>query len=267
MTPPQPTAVVTGAGSGIGREFALALAPDTRLLLADIDEPAAARTAALVVARGGEAHAVACDVRDASAVDALARTAHDVLGHVDTLVNNAGVLVVGTVTDLSLDDYRRAIDVNLWGVIHGCRAFAPAMRRRRRGRIINVASLAGFVPLPLMGPYGATKAAVIALSESLAAELREAGVTVTVVCPSFTRTGLIDNSSGDGHDTALDRARRIMNALGDNPRAVVNKALKSARRGELYAFPNHHGTFAWRAKRLSPRAWSTALGALQILTL
>ncbi len=259
--------VVTGAGSGIGRELALQLAPKGPLVLADIDVDAAHRTAEEVRAVGGEAIPVACDVGSASDVEAMARRAHDAFGVVDLVVNNAGVLVTGTVSDLSLEDYRRAIDVNLWGVIHGCRAFAPNMRARRSGRILNVASLAGFVPLPLMGPYGATKAAVIALSESLHAELRETGVSVTVLCPSFTRTRLLDASSGDGHGSAMNRARTLMRYMGDDPTKVAAIGIDAARKRRLYAIPNHHGRLAWRAKRLVPRVWARTLTAMQRLAL
>ncbi len=254
------SAFITGGAGGIGRAFALALSkPGAHVWLADIDGTAAARTADEVRDRGGTCEVVDCDVRDGDAVEAIAND----VGAPDLLINNAGVLVTGSVAELSLGDYRRVIDINLWGVIHGCRAFVPRMRDRGRGAIINVASLAGYLPLPLMGPYAATKAAVIALSEALCAELASSGVTVTVLCPSVTRTQLIEASSGNEHTDTMSHARSIMNFAGATADDVAQCALRASHRGALYAIPTHHGKLAWRAKRWLPGPVVHALGALQ----
>ena len=155
-----PRAVVTGAGSGLGRAFCLELARarHARIVCADIDEAAARRTAAEV---GGTA--VRCDVARVEEVEALADAAERALGGVDLVINNAGVAVGGRIGEVGLDDWRWIMGVNLWGVIYGCHVFAPRLRAQGRGHILNVASAAGLLAPPGMGPYNVTKAAVVAL--------------------------------------------------------------------------------------------------------
>ncbi len=183
-------AVVTGAGSGLGRAFCLALARrGARLVCADIDEAAARRTAD--EARGT---AVRCDVARVDEVEALAAAAERALGGIDVVINNAGVAVAGNVGDIPLDDWHWIVGVNFWGVVHGCHVFAPRLRAQGRGHILNVASAAGLLCPPGMAPYNATKAAVVALSETLSAELKSTGVGVTVLCPTFFRTNIGKNA-------------------------------------------------------------------------
>ena len=257
-------AVVTGAARGIGRELALQLAKrGGRIALADIDLATLEETAREVRALGGEAIAVRCDVRSDDDVKSLEASAREHLGEVDLLINNAGVLVTGDVADLSCDDYRRAFDVNVWGVIHGCRHFVPAMKSRRSGAVLNVASLAGVITLPHMGAYNASKAAVIALSETLHAELAPHGVNVSVLCPSFTRTSLIDASTGKPKESALALGRTIMAKLGSAPEQVARVALEAVERGDLYAIPALHGRFVWSMKRLWPEQFKRLMGLAQ----
>jgi short-subunit dehydrogenase len=120
--------------------------------------------------------------------------------------------------------------------------------------------LAGAIPLPFMGAYNATKAAVIALSETLHAELAAEGIGVTVLCPSFTRTGFVDAASGPAPAATMDLARQILRHLGSTPEEVAALGLDASRRGQLYAMPTHHGRLAWRAKRLAPSSLTRALG-------
>ncbi|PIE17375.1 MAG: short-chain dehydrogenase, partial [Proteobacteria bacterium] len=120
--------MVTGAGRGLGRALAMDLGRrGAQVVVSDVDEAAAADTAAAMTGAGFTAHAVACDVSDAAAVDALAEAARGLVGPVDVIVNNAGVAVAGRFERISLEDWRFAVDVNLWGTIHGCRAFVPPM--------------------------------------------------------------------------------------------------------------------------------------------
>src|SRR6185312_10510780 len=110
------------------------------------------------------------------------------------VINNAGVAVGGRVGEVALDDWRWIMGVNLWGVIHGCHVFATQLRAQGSGHILNVASAAGLLAPPGMAPYNVTKAAVVALSETLRGELRDAGVGVTVLCPTFFRTNIAASS-------------------------------------------------------------------------
>lgn len=258
---PLERAVVTGGAQGIGREIVLGLARRrVSVVVADVDLEGASRTADEACRLGASATALRCDVRDPHAVDRLADEAGERMGGVDLLVNNAGVLVVGELADLAADDCRRVIDINLWGVIHGCRAFVPRMRARGAGAILNVASLSAWLTLPQMGIYSATKAAVVALSETLHAELAASGVTVTVLCPSFTRTHLIGASSGTTDSTTMRLAESVMHHLGEAPASVAELGLRAVIRGDLYAIPTLHGQLAWRAKRLFPKQIQWALG-------
>ena len=260
-------AVITGAASGIGRALALELAADgVPLVLADIDVDGADETAARTRARGADTTVIRCDVSDAEQVAALARRAEVTLPFVDLVCNNAGVLVAGAMAELSLDDYRRVFDVNLWGVIHGCHAFAPAMVARGRGTILNTASLAGTLSLPRMGAYSATKAAVISLSQTLAAELAGTGVSVTALCPSFVASGFVRSSSGPASDATLKLGNALVGRLGATPRRVARVALEAAERGELYAVPTVHGRMAWRAARLAPAGFVRAMASLSRVT-
>ena len=145
-----------------------------------------------------------CDVARVEEVEALAAAAERALGGVDLVINNAGVAVGGLVGEVPLDDWRWIMGVNLWGVIYGCHVFVPRLRKQGRGHILNVASAAGLLAPPGMAPYNVTKAAVVALSETLRAELRDAGVGVTVLCPTFFRTNIAQSSRAiDGKQRAL----------------------------------------------------------------
>lgn len=138
-------AVVTGAGSGLGRALAKALAArGAQVVVSDLREDAARATVAEIAATGGTGHVVVCDVTQAAEVERLAAEAARLIGPVDLLVNNAGIGAAGHIGEVPLEAWRRTIDVNLWGVIHGCHYFVPAMRARGRGHVLNVASAAAF---------------------------------------------------------------------------------------------------------------------------
>ncbi|WP_280296790.1 SDR family NAD(P)-dependent oxidoreductase, partial [Nocardia abscessus] len=185
-------AVVTGAGSGIGRAFALEIAArGGRVICADIDEARADETVALIErTHPGAAHAFRCDVAQREDVELLARFAETLFERpVSLVVNNAGVGIGGKpVGHIGFDDWQWALGINLWGVVHGCEVFAPRLRAAGRGGIINVASAAGFAAAPSMAAYNVSKAGVLSLSETMAAELSGSGVAVTVLCPTVVGT-------------------------------------------------------------------------------
>lgn len=254
-------AVITGAGGGLGRALAITLGKrGGRVLVSDIDLAAAEETVALVRAAGGEASAARCDVRVPAEVEALAVTMDEIFGGTDLLVNNAGVAVAGRIGDVGLEDWKYAIDINLLGVVHGCHFFVPAMKRRRRGRILNVASSAGLVSLPILGPYNATKAAVVALSETLHAEVRRHGVGVTVLCPTFFTTNIGKNQRGTA--TAADRALvdGRMRASRTQAEDVAEAAIRALEAGDLYCIPMLDGRLIRRAKALFPQSVARLLG-------
>ncbi len=182
--------VVTGAGSGIGEATARQFAAEgARVYVVDID---LARAVAVAAAVGGVPHAV--DVRDAAAVQALIDAVVAREGRLDVLHNNAGIGHGAPIEATSLDVWRRVIDVNLYGVIHGIQSAIPHMLRQGAGVIVNTASLAGVVGFAFMAPYCASKHAVVGLSESLDQELRDRGVRVLVVCPGVVQTRIFSDS-------------------------------------------------------------------------
>lgn len=204
-------AVVTGAGSGIGRALCLELAErGARVVAVDVNGPAAERTAELCAPATPGAVAQRVDVTDASAVDKLAAWVREEHGVPDLVVNNAGIGVAGPLLETPLADVERLVDVNLWGVIHGCRAFAPMMvESGGGGRIVNTASAAAYLPSRMYGAYSATKAAVLALSRALRGELAADGIGVTAVCPGLIDTGIIGATRLSGVTEAEETKERL----------------------------------------------------------
>jgi NAD(P)-dependent dehydrogenase (short-subunit alcohol dehydrogenase family) len=255
-------AVVTGGAGGLGRAFCVELAQrGGRVVVSDVEETGGHETVALVRAAGGEALFLPCDVRDPHAVESLAREAQRWLGQVDLLVNNAGVAVLGPTEEVSLDDWRWIVDINLWGVVHGCRAFLPEMKRRGRGAIINVASAAGLLSLPGGAPYNVTKAGVIALSETLHGELRRAGVHITALCPTFFHTQIHKHGRGIASEEQRALIETLMSRSRLDARGVARVALEASKENRLYAVPMADGRVLWRLKRLLPSSFARLAGA------
>ncbi|MCU0313836.1 MAG: SDR family NAD(P)-dependent oxidoreductase [Solirubrobacteraceae bacterium] len=247
--PASPTCVITGAGGGFGRALALELARrQARLLLSDVNLEAVQETARLATGAGAPAAAARrCDVSQAAEVEALCAAGD---GRVDLVVNNAGVSTGGFIGELSLEDWRWTLDVDLWGVIHGCHFFTPRLRAQGSGHILNVASAAGFVAAPRMAAYNVAKAGVVSLSETLAAELEGTGVHVTALCPTFFKTDVV--RSGRFTDERTRHLAEKMMAKGIPVEEVVRAALRAVERDELYCVPMADGRWLWRLKRLSP---------------
>ena len=180
-------AIVTGGASGIGRAIATSLvARGDTVVVTDINADGAAKVAEKLNTLGrGKAASAALDVTDAGAVADLYQGVKADHGRLDLVFNNAGIAIGGLAEELTLDHWNRAIDINLKGVVHGVHAAYPIMLEQRAGHIVNTASLAGLVPMPIGIPYTATKHAVVGLSLGLRAEAAGRGVKVSVVCPSF----------------------------------------------------------------------------------
>jgi NAD(P)-dependent dehydrogenase (short-subunit alcohol dehydrogenase family) len=261
-------AVITGAGSGIGEAFATELARrGGRVMCSDIDETAARATAeAIVAAGGGEALATRCDVTQLDDVVQLAKVAQDWFGGPPTVViNNAGVGAGGTaIGETDIDDWRWLLGINLWGPIHGCHVFAPILREAGYGGIINVASAAAFGAAPGMAAYNVSKAGVLSLSETLAAELSGTGVRVTVLCPTFVKTNIVD--SGRITDKSTQMADRLMRWTGFPPERVARTCLDTLDRGGLYCMPQPDARIGWGIKRFTPTVYTRAAGLTTRIT-
>jgi len=259
----QAAAVVTGAGSGIGKSFAYEISRrGGSVLCVDIDEVSANKTAAMLKKMGSHAVPYQCDVGDPDAMHDLAENAENLLGRPTTLViNNAGVGVGGAIGDVSLEDWRWCMNVNLWGVIHGCHFFGPKLKSLGYGGIINVASAAAFGAAPEMSAYNVTKSGVLALSETLAAEFTGTGVHISALCPTLVPTNIIRNGRIDeGKKDWGTKAMRYLSMTTSD--AVAKRSLNTLDKGGLYILPQIDARIAWRAKRLAPRLYAKTVGEI-----
>jgi short-subunit dehydrogenase len=255
----EPCAVITGAASGFGRALALVLAErGARLVLGDLDQAGLDETAKLVKARGAlSARCLVCDVTRLESVQSLAAACESA---VDLVVNNAGVSSGGGVGEAPLEDWRWTVEVNFFGVLHGCHVFAPILRAQGHGHILNVASAAGLLSAPGMGAYNVSKAAVVSLSETLSAELEGTGAGVTVLCPTFFQTNIAKN--GRFHDEKTRATAEKLVREGKTADEVARAALASVEKGRLYSVPMADGRMYWRLKRLAPESFRRAAGKI-----
>ena len=191
------TAVVTGAASGMGRAFAERFGKlGMNVVLADVEEPRLVEVAATMREDGSTVLPVVADVAAEAAMDDLAAKAFDEFGKVNVVCLNAGVGGGGPIAELGTKDWEWVLGVNLWGVIHGLRAFLPTMLQSGEpGHVVSTASMAGMMAGPMMGPYNATKFAVVAIMETLRAELEMTGANVScsVLCPGFVNTDIMNS--------------------------------------------------------------------------
>ena len=209
---------VTGAGSGIGRETAFAFAREgAEVVVSDIDEASVKETAAEITARGGVAHAYVLDVSDPEAVEAFAERVSAEHGVPDTVVNNAGIGQAGRFLDTPPEEFDRVLDINLGGVVNGCRSFGRRLvERGTGGHIVNVASAAAYSPLQSLNAYCTSKAAAYMFSDCLRAELDAAGIGLTTICPGVINTNIINTTRFDapvGKGEAVDGRRGQLGRL------------------------------------------------------
>lgn len=260
------SAVITGAGSGIGAAFAVELAHrGSRVVCSDINEGSAQHTVDAITDQGGNAVAVRCDVSQIDDVRELARASQAWFDGAPTLViNNAGVGAGGTpIGEVSLDDWSWTLGINLWGPIHGCHVFTPILREAGRGGIINVASAAAFGAAPSMAAYNVSKAGVLSLSETLAAELNGTGIKVTVLCPTFVKTNIVE--SGRITTQSTDLADTLMRWTGISAGRVAKSCLDANDRGDLYCVPNLDAKIGWGIKRFVPGMYTNGVGLISRL--
>ena len=246
---------ITGGASGLGLAFARVYAGrHDRVAIGDIHEQRLESAAAELERLGAEVLSLKCDVTQLQDLESARATLEREWGGVDVLINNAGVATGGDIDQGPIEDWEWVIDVNLMGVVRGCRAFVPLMKQQGGGHIINVASAAGLLSPPGMDSYNVTKAGVVALSETLYTELARHHIGVTVACPAFFKTNLMETarSAVPGLDKAVDELMsRSPLSADDVARAVV----RSAERGELVAAPHRLERRLWLLKRLSPTSY------------
>ncbi|CAN5122389.1 SDR family NAD(P)-dependent oxidoreductase [soil metagenome] len=250
------TAVITGAGSGIGRAIALQLSREGAVVHC-VDRNLTNATAVAAECGTGVAHQV--DVTDVAAVQALADQIF-ATGPVDVLINNAGIAHSGKIIDSEVDDWRRLLDVNVMGVVHGLHAFLPRMLAQKTpAHIVNTASGAGLFASPGIGPYCASKHAVVGLSSVLAAELHGTSIEVTILCPGIVNTPIIQTAAFRG--AAQDRRAHTIDFYerrAATPESVASDLIRDMKRGRLFCLSRKMEVgLGWWLHRLSP---SLALG-------
>ncbi|MGJ5898219.1 short chain dehydrogenase [Streptomyces sp. V2] len=253
--------LVTGAGSGIGRATAFAFAEaGARVVAVDRDAESATRTAELARLVGArEAWAEAVDVSDEKAMEELADKVRQSYGVVDVLVNNAGIGMSGSFFDTSTEDWRRVLDVNLWGVIHGCRLFGRDMvERGQGGHIVNIASAAAYQPSRVLSAYGTSKAAVLMLSESLRAELAGKGIGVSAICPGLINTGITSTATfvgvdADEQERRREKSSRMYGRRNYPPEKVADAVVRAVVRNDAVVPVTPEAKGSRLLSRLSPR--------------
>jgi NAD(P)-dependent dehydrogenase (short-subunit alcohol dehydrogenase family) len=245
------TAFVTGGAGGIGFALGRAFAQaGMKVMLADIEADALAAAVKSLHNIAPDIRGVSCDVADPVSVERAAEASYQAFGNVHVVCNNAGVAAGGGIDNISLDNWRWVLDVNLMGVVHGIRSFLPHIRAHGEGgHIVNTASMAGMINGMGFSPYAASKFAVVSMSEGLAAQLKPLGIGVSVLCPSFVRTGIGESGRNrpqrygatqplDPASPAAAMVAEIATRLqaGLDPAAVAARVLDAISNDELYVF-------------------------------
>ena len=251
-----PKVAITGAGSGLGaamaRRFAAA---GYELAVTDINPQRAETVMAELKASGASGFSQVLDTtKDADWVSFHHRVVQE-WGGLDVLINNAGVAAAGRCEESSMADWQWVIDIDLMGVVRGCHTFLPMLReqaaRNRNGYIINVASFAGLSAMPGICAYGTAKAGVVALSEHLRTELADTGIGVSVVCPAFVQTNLLDDFRSD-HSGYRDLVQRWMEKSGVTADDVAREVMQAMERRCFLVLTHGPTRWAWLLKRIWP---------------
>jgi short-subunit dehydrogenase len=251
---PRKRAFITGASSGLGLELARALARhEWTLGLFDHNLERLTSVEAEITGLGVNVLAYPGDVTHADELTVAVNSFAGTYDGLDIMINNAGVAVSGALMQVPLEDWRWILEINVMGVVNGCRAALPHLQRNGTGAIVNVASAAAFVSGPQMSPYNATKAAVVAISETLAAELKNTGTQLSVVMPTFFHSNLLESFRGPESTRAT--ALSLMKQSGLSASQVALKMLRQIGAGKLHIIIPGSALWLWRLKRWMPRTF------------
>ncbi|MES1950608.1 short chain dehydrogenase [Salinisphaera sp. S4-8] len=249
---------ITGAGSGLGRELALRYAREgARVAVTDIQTGRARRVAGEVNATGGEAMAQTLDTRKPQDFDALLERIATEWGGLDIFVNNAGVSNAGGVVDTPLEDWDWMLDINLMGVVRGARSALP-MLRESRGHLVNIASFAAIANAPGMAAYNVAKSGVLSLSESIRGEEYDNGVGVTVACPAFFATNLLDSFRGT-NERQRAMVEKLMRRARVSAEDVADDIYAAVRDKRFLVISHRDSRWQYRFKRVSPEGFFMAV--------
>lgn len=246
---------ITGGASGLGQALALRYARDGwDVCIADLNDGRGKLTCELLKVYGGKALYFDADVTVEADMQRVADELQKQWNGLDLLINNAGVAQLGAIDEVALSDWEWILNINLLGVVRGCKVFTPVFKKQGRGQILNIASMAGLLDVPLMASYNVSKAAVVALSTTLEQELMPHGVRVSVACPSFFQTNLEESVRTD--DPGMKKLMGKLLARGElSADEVAERIVKGVTSGKTYIFPHVKGERMWLAKRYLPQPW------------
>ena len=251
--------LITGAASGLGRELAIEFARHgAQVCLADINQQGSEETLALVERAGGSGFIHSLDVRQEREWIALRESIIERWGALDVVVNNAGVAAGDRIDAGEWAWWEWIIDINLKGVALGCRTFASMLKQQGHGHFLNVASLAGLLKLPSMASYNATKAGVIAITETLHFELMPYGVGATALCPSFFRTNL-NTSMKTSDPNMLKFVDKVFAASSLNATDIAQAAYRAIQKNQRLCIPHPEGKRAYWLKTFLPVLFNRTL--------
>ena len=257
--------LITGGSRGLGLAMARELADEgCRLVICARDEAELQRAGEELEQRGAEVLAVRCDVADRDDVQRMVDAARQAFGRIDVLICNAGVIQVGQVHSMELEDFRAAMDIMYWGVLYPILAVVPEMRQRHAGRIAIISSIGGKISVPYLLPYNAAKFAAVGLAEGLRAELADDGISVTNIVPGLMRTGSYLNAYYSGDAEGREKAYRLFVPLSSLPlltssaESAAKAYVRAIKRGAgEYIFPPQYGLIV-RLHGLAPATTARA---------
>lgn len=261
--------LITGGSRGLGLVLARELAGEgARLAICARDEAELQKALDDLTGRGAQAFAVPCDVTDREQVNRMIASVTEHFGRIDVLINNAGVIQVGPMEVMTLEDYEEAMKIHFWGPLYTTLAVLPQMKERKEGRIVNITSIGGKISVPHLIPYSASKFALVGLSEGLRAELAKDGIVVTTVCPGLMRTGSPRNAFFKGQNEAEYAWFSISDALpitSMQAERAARQIIDACRKGDAEIVLTVQAQLAVRFHGLFPGATQDILGLINKL--
>lgn len=256
------TVVITGAGSGLGEAMAYRFAnAGYSVAVTDSDKDRADIVLSKIISSGGSGFSQSLDVTSGDDWDLLYRQVLDQWGGLDVIVNNAGVAAAGRIEESSIEDWKWLLDIDLMGVIRGCHRFVPMFRQQGRGHIVNVASFAGMVAVPRVSAYATAKAAVVALSKQMRVDLDRSGVGISLLCPAYVNTRLMETFRSD-NEQAKTLADKWMKNSQITAEKVADMVFDAVEKNRFLILTHPETRWAWRFSRWFPGRFHRSLIAV-----